>query len=152
MAIKTFENCKELHDWVGKEVAVTSWLTVTQERINDFAKASGDYQWIHVDPERAAKSPFGATIAHGFLTMSLLSHFIYEATEIKSVKMGINYGLNRLRFITPVKVNSDIRARFTLAAVEDLKDGVQTVWNVVVEIKGVEKPAMIAEWVTRRHE
>ena len=152
MAIKTFENCKELHDWVGKEVAVTDWLTVTQQRIDDFAKAADDYQWIHVDPERAAKSPFGSTIAHGFLTMSLLSRFIYEATEIKSVRMGINYGMNRLRFVSPVKVNAEIRARFTLASVEDLKDGVQTIWNVVIEIKGSEKPALIAEWVTRRHE
>jgi acyl dehydratase len=152
MAIKVFENCQELHDWVGKEVAVTDWLTVTQQRIDDFAKASDDYQWIHVDPERAAKSPFGSTIAHGFLTMSLLSRFIYEATEIKSVRMGINYGINRLRFVSPVKVNSQIRARFTLASVEDLKDGVQTIWNVVVEIKGSEKPALIVEWVTRRHE
>ena len=152
MAIKTFENCKELHDWVGKEVAVTDWLTVTQQRIDDFAKASDDYQWIHVDPERAAKSPFGSTIAHGFLTMSLLSRFIYEATEIKSVRMGINYGMNRLRFVSPVKVNAEIRARFTLASVEDLKDGVQTIWNVVIEIKGSDKPALIAEWVTRRHE
>ncbi len=152
MAIKVFENCKELHDWVGKEVAVTEWLTVTQQRIDDFAKASDDYQWIHVDPERAAKSPFGSTIAHGFLTMSLLSRFIYEATEIKSVKMGINYGMNRLRFVSPVKVSSDIRARFTLASVEDLKDGIQMIWNVVIEIKGSEKPALIAEWVTRRHE
>ncbi len=152
MAIKTFENCKELHDWIGKEVAVTDWLTVTQQRIDDFAKASDDYQWIHVDPERAAKSPFGSTIAHGFLTMSLLSRFIYEATEIKSVRMGINYGMNRLRFVSPVKVNAEIRARFTLASVEDLKDGVQTIWTVVIEIKGSEKPALIAEWVTRRHE
>ena len=152
MAIKTFENCKELHDWVGKEVAVTDWLTVTQQRIDDFAKAADDYQWIHVDPERAAKSPFGSTIAHGFLTMSLLSRFIYEATEIKSVRMGINYGMNRLRFVSPVKVNAEIRARFTLASVEDLKDGVQTIWNVVIEIKGSDKPALIAEWVTRRHE
>ncbi len=152
MAIKTFENCKELHDWVGKEVAVTDWLTVTQQRIDDFAKASDDYQWIHVDPERAAKSPFGSTIAHGFLTMSLLSRFIYEATEIKSVRMGINYGMNRLRFVSPVKVNAEIRAHFTLASVEDLKDGVQTIWNVVIEIKGSDKPALIAEWVTRRHE
>ncbi len=152
MAIKTFENCKELHDWVGKEVAVTDWLTMTQQRIDDFAKASDDYQWIHVDPERASKSPFGSTIAHGFLTMSLLSRFIYEATEIKSVRMGINYGMNRLRFVSPVKVNAEIRARFTLASVEDLKDGVQTIWNVTVEIKGSDKPALIAEWVTRRHE
>lgn len=152
MAIKVFENCAELHDWVGKEIAVTEWLTVTQQRIDDFAKASDDYQWIHVDPERAAKSPFGSTIAHGFLTMSLLSRFIYEATEIKSVKMGINYGMNRLRFVSPVKVNSEIRARFTLASVEDLKDGIQMIWNVVIEIKGSEKPALIAEWVTRRHE
>ena len=152
MALKTFENCKELHQWVGKEVAVTEWLTITQQRIDDFAKASDDYQWIHVDPERAAKSPFGATIAHGFLTMSLLSRFIYEATEIKSVRMGINYGMNRLRFVSPVKVNSEIRARFVLASVEDLKDGVQAIWNVTVEIKGSDKPALIAEWIGRRHE
>ncbi len=152
MAIKVFENCKELHNWVGKEVAVTEWLNVTQQRIDDFAKASGDHQWIHVDPERAAKSPFGATIAHGFLTMSLMSQFMYEAVEISSVRMGINYGLNRLRFVSPVKVNSDIRARFVLASIEDLKDGVQSTWNVTVEIKGSEKPALIAEWVTRRHE
>ena len=152
MAIKVFENCKELHDWVGKEVAVTDWLTVTQQRIDDFAKASDDYQWIHVDPERAAKSPFGATIAHGFLTMSLMSRFMYEAVEISSVRMGINYGLNRLRFVSPVKVNSEIRARFVLASVEDLKDGVQAIWNVTVEIKGSDKPALIAEWIGRRHE
>ena len=82
MAIKTFENCAELHQWIGKEVAVTEWLTVTQERINDFAKASDDYQWIHVDPERAAKSPFGCTIAHGFLTMSLMSRFMYEVPNL----------------------------------------------------------------------
>jgi acyl dehydratase len=152
MAIKVFENCKELHDWIGKEVAVTEWLTVTQERINDFAKASDDNQWIHVDPVRAAKSPFGATIAHGFLTMSLMSRFMYEAVEINSVKMGINYGLNRLRFVSPVKVNAEIRARFKLSAVEDLANGVQMTWNVTVEIKGSEKPALIAEWLTRRHE
>ena len=152
MAIKVFENCKELHDWVGKEVAVTEWLTVTQQRIDDFAKASDDYQWIHVDPERAAKSPFGATIAHGFLTMSLMSRFMYEAVEISSVRMGINYGLNRLRFVSPVKVNAEIRARFTLASVEDLKDGVQAIWNVTIEIKGSDKPALIAEWIGRRHE
>ena len=150
--MRRFAHLADLQALVGQELGSSDWIAVDQQRIDRFAEATGDRQWIHVDPVRAAAGPFGATIAHGFLTMSLLSHFIYEATEIKSVKMGINYGLNRLRFITPVKVNSNIRARFTLGAVEDLKDGVQTVWNVIVEIKDVEKPAMIAEWVTRRHE
>ena len=148
----TFGSLDELLALKGTEVVVSDWLEITQERVDRFAQATDDHQWIHVDPERAAKSPFGSTIAHGFLTMSLLSRFIYEATEIKSVRMGINYGMNRLRFVSPVKVNAEIRAHFTLASVEDLKDGVQTIWNVVIEIKGSDKPALIAEWVTRRHE
>lgn len=152
MALKTFQNCKELHAWVGKEVVVSDWLTVTQERINQFADATGDHQWIHLDAERAAKSPFGSTIAHGFLTLSLMVYFINESIEITSVKMGINYGMNKVRFISPVKVNSEVRARFTLAALEDLKDGVQTTWTVTIEIKGAEKPALVAEWIMRRHE
>jgi acyl dehydratase len=141
-----------LKDWVGKEVALTDWLTVTQERIDAFAAASGDEQWIHVDRERAAReSPYGTTVAHGFLTLSLLSHLLREAVEIQGLRLGINYGLNRVRFTGPVPAGSRVRARFQLAAVEDIERGVQTTWNVSVEREGGEKPVLVAEWITRRH-
>ncbi len=141
-----------LKDWVGKEVALTDWLTVTQERIDSFAAASGDDQWIHVDRERAAReSPYGTTVAHGFLTLSLLSHLLREAVEIQGLRLGINYGLNRVRFTGPVPAGSRVRARFQLAAVDDIERGVQTTWNVSVEREGAEKPVLVAEWITRRH-
>lgn len=141
-----------LKDWVGKEVALTDWLTVTQERIDTFAAASGDDQWIHVDRERAAReSPYGTTVAHGFLTLSLLSYLLREAVEIQGLRLGINYGLNRVRFTGPVPVGSRVRARFRLAAVDDIERGVQTTWNVSVEREGAEKPVLVAEWITRRH-
>jgi acyl dehydratase len=141
-----------LKDWVGKEVALTDWLTVTQERIDAFAAASGDDQWIHVDRERAAReSPYGRTVAHGFLTLSLLSHLLREAVEIQGLRLGINYGLNRVRFTGPVPAGSRVRARFQLAAVDDIERGVQTTWNVSVEREGAEKPVLVAEWITRRH-
>jgi acyl dehydratase len=141
-----------LKDLVGKEVALTDWLTVTQERIDSFAAASGDDQWIHVDRERAAsESPYGTTVAHGFLTLSLLSHLLREAVEIQGLRLGINYGLNRVRFTGPVPAGSRVRARFRLAAVEDIERGVQTTWNVSVEREGAEKPVLVAEWITRRH-
>lgn len=152
MAIRELNNCNELHDWLGKEIAVTDWLLITQDRINKFADATGDHQWIHVDPERAKQSQFGTTIAHGFLTLSLLSHFIIEAMSIKSVKMGINYGLNRVRFTSPVPCGAKLRARFTAAAVEDIPGGVQVTWNVLVEMDGAPKPCLVAEWLTRRYE
>ncbi len=135
-----------LKDWVGKEVALTDWLTVTQERIDGFAAVSGDDQWIHVDRERAAReSPYGTTVAHGFLTLSLLSHLLREAVEIQGLRLGINYGLNRVRFTGPVPAGSRIRARFQLEAVEDIDRGVQTRWNVSVEREGAEKPVLVAE-------
>ena len=141
-----------LKDWVGKEVALTDWLTVTQERIDTFAAASGDDQWIHVDRERAAReSPYGTTVAHGFLTLSLLSYLLREAVEIQGLRLGINYGLNRVRFTGPVPAGSRVRARFQLAAVDDIERGVQTTWNVSVEREGAEKPVLVAEWITRRH-
>jgi len=141
-----------LKDWVGKEVALTDWLTVTQERIDTFAAASGDDQWIHVDRERAAReSPYGTTVAHGFLTLSLFSYLLREAVEIQELRLGINYGLNRVRFTGPVPVGSRVRARFRLAAVDDIERGVQTTWNVSVEREGAEKPVLVAEWITRRH-
>jgi len=142
-----------LKDWVGKEVVVTDWLSVTQERIDNFARASGDNQWIHVDRERAAReSPYGTTVAHGFLTLSLLSHLMREAVEIQGARMGINYGLNRVRFTGPVPAGSRVRARFRLAAAEDIERGVQMTWNVTVDCEGQDKPVLVAEWITRRHE
>jgi acyl dehydratase len=142
-----------LKDWVGRELAVTDWLVVDQERIDAFAAATGDDQWIHVDRERAAReSPYRTTVAHGFLTLSLLPQFLGEAVEIQGARMGINYGLNRIRFTGPVPAGSRLRARFRLAAAEAIEQGVQTVWNVKVEREGEDKPVLVAEWITRRHE
>ena len=142
-----------LKDWIGKEVAVSEWLVVDQERIDAFAAATGDDQWIHVDRERAAReSPYRTTVAHGFLTLSLLPRFLKEAVEIQGARMGINYGLNRVRLTGPVPAGSRVRARFRLAAAEAIEQGVQTVWNVTVEREGEDKPVLVAEWITRRHE
>ncbi|MEX2132316.1 MAG: MaoC family dehydratase [Pseudohongiellaceae bacterium] len=140
----------ELGNHIGKEVGVTDWFLVDQERINKFADATGDFQYIHVDPERAAKTPFGSTIAHGFLTLSLLSMLGSKNGGIKLANpvMGINYGLDKVRFITPVKVNSRIRARFTLLEATEKKPGYFLLkHNVVVDIEGESRPAMIAEWL-----
>jgi acyl dehydratase len=138
--------------WIGLEVAVSDWVTITQERINLFAEATGDHQWIHVDAERAAKeSPFGTTIAHGFLTLSLVPLLKGECIEFADVKMGVNYGTNRVRFMAPVKVNSRLRGHFKLAALEDIKGGVQMVWECTLELEGHAKPACVAELVTRAY-
>ena len=143
----------ELKRLVGKEVAVTDWLIVSQERIDAFAGATEDHQWIHVDRERAAReSPYGTTVAHGFLSLSLLPHLLGQAVEIQGMRLGINYGLNRVRFTGPVPAGSRVRARFRLAAVEDIDRGVQVTWNVTVEREGDAKPVLVAEWLTRRHE
>jgi len=142
-----------LKEWTGKEVAVTDWFAVSQERIDAFAGATEDHQWIHVDRERAAEeSPYGTTVAHGFLTLSLLPHLMRQAVEIQGMRLGINYGLNRVRFTGPVPAGSRVRARFRLDAVEDIPKGVQTAWNVTVEREGEAKPVLVAEWITRRHE
>ena len=141
-----------LKEWIGKEVAVTDWLTVGQERIDGFAGATEDHQWIHVDRERAAReSPYGTTVAHGFLSLSLLPYLLGQAIEIQGMRLGINYGLNRVRFTGPLPAGSRVRARFRLAAVEDIAMGVQTTWNVTLEREGEEKPVLVAEWLTRRH-
>lgn len=140
----------QLENYIGKEVGVTDWLEIDQDRINLFAEATGDHQYIHVDPERAAKTPFGTTIAHGFLTLSLLSMLGSKNGGIKldNAVMGINYGLDKLRFLNPVKVNSKIRARFELASAEEKKPKHYLMkHNVTVEIEGEEKPALIAEWL-----
>jgi acyl dehydratase len=136
---------------VGEEIAVSPWLEIAQERIDTFAKAIDDFQWIHVDRERATASPFGGTIAHGFLTLSILSHLAERTFSFSDRKMGINYGLNRVRFTAPVKSGSRVRARFTLAAYDKLEGGVQVTWSTTVEIEGAGKPALIAEWIGRHY-
>jgi acyl dehydratase len=130
---------------------VSPWVEVSQQRIDTFAKAIEDFQWIHVDPKRAQDSPFGGTIAHGFLTLSLLSHLSERTFSFSDRKMGVNYGLNRVRFTSPVPSGARVRARFTLAKYEPLDGGVQVTWNTVVEIDGAAKPALVAEWVGRHY-
>ena len=143
---------RSLEGRVGEEVGISPWLEVTQERIDTFAKAIDDFQWIHVDRARAAASPFGGTIAHGFLTLSLLSHLAERTFSFSDRRMGINYGLNRVRFTAPVPSGARVRARFTLAKLDKLEgNGVQATWNVTVEIEGSDKPALVAEWLGRHY-
>ena len=152
MPKRILDSPDSLKDLVGQEIAVTDWFNVTQERIQQFADATLDHQWIHVDVERARReSPFKAPIAHGFLTLSLLPHFMHEALQIKQgVRLGLNYGLNRVRFVSPVREGSNIRARITLQSLKDVPpDGVEVVFNATVELEGNEKPCCVAEWVAR---
>ncbi len=143
---------RDLEQRVGEEVGVSPWLQISQERIDTFAKAIEDFQWIHVDPARAKSSPFGGTIAHGFLTLSLLSHLAETTFAFSDRKMGINYGLNRVRFTAPVPSGSRVRARFVLAKYEKIEgNGVQVTWNTTIEIEGQGKPALVAEWVGRHY-
>ncbi len=149
----TFGSLDELLALKGTEVVVSDWLEITQERVDRFAQATDDHQWIHVDPERARReSPFGAPIAHGFLTLSLLSKFINESIDFGPSRMGVNYGSNRVRFTDPVPVGSKIRARLKLAGVDPIKGGVQLTWDVTVEREGSAKPCLVAEWLSRRYE
>jgi acyl dehydratase len=142
----------ELRPRIGQEIAVSDWIAVTQERIDRFADATGDHQWIHVDRERAARSPFGGTIAHGFLTLSLIPHLAAETLAFPPARMTVNYGLNRVRFTAPVPAGTRVRARFLLAALEDIAEGAQLTWKVTVEREGSDKPACVAETVSRRYE
>ena len=143
---------RDLAGRVGQEVGVSPWLEVTQERIDTFARAIDDFQWIHVDRERAKRSPFGGTIAHGFLTLSLLSHLAERTFSFSDRRMGVNYGLNRVRFTSPVPAGARVRARFTLQKLEPLEgNGVQVTWSTVVEIEGAQKPALVAEWLGRHY-
>jgi len=140
----------ELKTFCGREMAVSGWLEISQERINQFADATGDHQWIHIDRERSAReSPYGATIAHGFLTLSLLSHFMHETIQLGGLRMAINYGLNRVRFPTAVRSGSKVRARIALQSVRDLPDSVEATYSVTIEAEGSEKPCCVAEWVAR---
>jgi len=139
-----------LGDLAGREVGVSDWLVVAQDRIDAFADATGDRQWIHVDAERARTgTPFGATIAHGFLTLSLVSALVRDAVTVDGVRMALNYGLNRVRFVSPVPSGSRIRARVVLAKIDDMVDSIQAIWNVTIERDGGDKPAVVAEWIVR---
>ena len=143
---------RDLAGRVGEEVAISPWIEITQERIDTFAKAIDDFQWIHIDVARAKGSPFGGTIAHGFLTLSLLSHLSERTFSFADRRMGVNYGINRVRFTSPVPAGARVRARFTLAAYEPLPDnGVQVTWKVIMEREGAEKPALVAEWLGRHY-
>ena len=148
--MKIFHSYSEVLASIGQEVAVSDWITITQAQIQMFADATGDQQWIHTDPERAAKGPFGTPIAHGFLTLALLPQFFESTFEIEGAKMGVNYGLNRVRFMAPVPVNSRLRARMTLQAAERIEpDGIQMTWLVTVEREGGDKPVCVAESLAR---
>jgi len=150
--MKTFQSLHEFPALVGQEVAVSDWLTITQAQVNQFAEATGDHQWIHVDVERAKAGPFGAPIAHGFLTLSLLPRFFETTMEIVESRMGVNYGLNRVRFTNPVPVGSRLRAHLHLVSAEPVAgDGTQFVWKVSVEREGSDKPVCVAEAVVRRY-
>jgi acyl dehydratase len=151
MAPLVIETPQSLKDFAGREIAVTDWFTITQERIQRFAEATEDRQWIHVDPARAEReSPYKTTIAHGFLTLSLLSHFMKQAVQIRSaVRMAINYGSNRVRFPSPVRAGSRIRARVSLQSSKELADCVEAIFVVSMEADGAEKPCCVAEWMVR---
>ncbi|RZI92358.1 MAG: MaoC family dehydratase [Variovorax sp.] len=148
---KTFRTLEDLAACVGQTVAVSDWIAVTQEQVNQFAEATGDHQWIHVDVERAKAGPFGAPIAHGFLTLSMLPKFFESALEVVESRMGVNYGLNRVRFMSPVPVGSRLRGHLKLLSSEPIaNDGVQMVWETTIELEGTAKPACVAESVVRR--
>lgn len=150
--MKTFHSYAELRDCAGQEVATTDWVTITQEQINLFADATGDHQWIHIDPVKAAQGPFGAPIAHGFLSLSLLPLFFSQAVKIEGATMGVNYGLNKVRFPAPVPVGSRVRARVGVQAVEPVgPDSVQITWLVTVEREGGDKPVCVAESLSRSY-
>ncbi len=150
--MKTFETLADLAACTGQEVAVSDWITITQQQVNLFAEATGDHQWIHVDPEKAAAGPFGGPIAHGFLTLSLLPRFFESSFEITGSRMGVNYGLNKVRFTAPVPVGSRLRARMKLLAAEAIDNaGMQMTWEVTVEREGSPKPVCVAESLVRRY-
>jgi acyl dehydratase len=150
--MRVFESIADLPALVGQEVATSEWVTITQQQVNQFAEATGDHQWIHVDEERAKAGPFGAPIAHGFLTLSLIPRFFESALDIRGTRMGVNYGLNRVRFTSPVPVGSRLRARMKLLECLPLEgNGMQTTWQVTVEREGAAKPACIAESISRRY-
>ena len=152
MPMTQIARLQDLAQRVGEEIAVSDWLPITQERVNLFAEATGDHQWIHVDPARAEKeSPFGGPIAHGYLTLSLLAQFSQKSMKVGNVRMGVNYGLNKVRFTSPVRVGQAVRARFKLAAYDEIPGGAQLTWNATIDIEGSDKPACVIESVSRHY-
>jgi acyl dehydratase len=150
--MKTFQTLKELQALTGQEVVVSDWLTITQEQVNQFAQATGDHQWIHVDVDKAKAGPFGAPIAHGFLTLSLLPRFFESSLHVIESRMGVNYGLNKVRFMAPVPVGSRLRARMKLLQCDPIdNNGMQMTWEVTIEREGVAKPVCVAESIARRY-
>ncbi|MCV7410152.1 dehydratase [Mycobacterium florentinum] len=148
--MRTFESVADLAAATGETIGQSDWVTITQEEVNLFADATGDHQWIHVDPERAKDGPFGKTIAHGFMTLSLLPRLQHEMYTVKGIKLAINYGLNKVRFPSPVPVGSKVRATTTLVGVEDLGNGtVQGTMSTTIEVDGSPKPACVAESIIR---
>jgi len=143
-----FESPHDLTDAVGKHLGYSEWLTMEQDRVNQFADATGDHQWIHVDVERAKTGPFGATIAHGYLTLSLVSHFLMQIVEVRGFEFAVNYGTNKVRFPAPVKVGARIRGGAEVISAEEAKGGIQSIVRVTIEVEGEERPACIAETVS----
>ncbi|NED32059.1 MaoC family dehydratase [Streptomyces sp. SID8499] len=148
---KVFASPAALAAAVGTHLGTSEWIRVDQSRIDLFAEATGDHQWIHVDAERAASGPFGGTIAHGFLTLSLIPVLVKEVYRTEGVAMAVNYGLNKVRFMSPVRVGSRVRASVDVVAADEVRGGHQVVLKVTVEIEGADKPACVAETVTRLH-
>ncbi len=146
---RVFDSVAQLRDAVGEDIGPTEWLEIGQERIDRFAEATGDDQWIHVDPEKAAAGPFGTTIAHGYLTLSLVASLMPQLVRVEGVSMGVNYGVNKVRFPAPVPVNSKLRASARIAEVVDVPGGVQLVTVITVEREGGAKPVCVAETVVR---
>lgn len=148
--MKTIQTIAELSSLVGQEVAVSDWITITQEQVNQFAQATGDHQWIHVDVEKARAGPFGAPIAHGFLTLALIPQFFLSSLNLVERRMGVNYGLNKVRFMAPVPVGSRLRARMKLLKSEPIENrGSQMTWEVAIEREGSAKPVCVAESIAR---
>ena len=148
---RRYARLSDLQALVGQDIGCSDWMAVDQARIDQFAEATGDHQWIHTDPVRAAAGPFGITVAHGFLTLSLLPALFSTAFDIDDVRMGINYGLNRVRFMSPVRVGSRVRGRFRLVSFEPLEGGAQLTVDATIEIEGADKPACVAQTVSRRY-
>lgn len=147
--MKVFGNLSEFVAAAGSQLGPTEWMEVTQDRVNLFADATDDHQWIHVDPERAAAGPFGGTIAHGLLTLSLLPHFTHQMYRLDNIALAVNYGYNKVRFITPVKVGANVRAGAVISKVDELDGAVQATMTVTVEIEGSDKPAAVVESIVR---
>lgn len=149
--MRSFEHLADLQALVGQEVGVSGWISVDQHRIDLFAAATGDHQWIHIDPMRAAQGPFGTTIAHGFLTLALLPEMSASAFEVRDTRMGVNYGLGRVRFPAPVPAGSRLRGHFKLVKYEPLEGGAQLTVEVTMEREGTDKPVCVAESLARRY-